>query len=394
MSPEGSVSVDTAAPPQADERARQRFISKIRRKVLVDLASDMKRTYVETLVPEIERRQGAVPKDAVAVRRAMADTPIFKFYSGSRYKVQEMTWESVRPQVERNLAKLTELAHQAESACGGSLRLDPALAIPSYVSELDVHLMPGSFHSEFGTDDVAQGAVYSYGVGVFYGGLPMVQKGSGPGRSIAHFLRAAYPDFRPARIVDLGCTTGDNTFPYTDVFPDAEVHGVDVGAPLLRYGHARAAAAGRAIHFSQQNAEKLDFADASVDFVTSSFFLHEIPVKATRAIFAECHRILKPGGLMLHFELPPSSEVDPYLDFYLDWDAHYNNEPYYSSFRRQSLIDLCAEAGFGRDHYIQQRIFNWGTVPEAEFNQAARGESTVPVMLNGGSWFTFGAWKK
>jgi ubiquinone/menaquinone biosynthesis C-methylase UbiE len=393
MTEQEPISVDSAAPARPDERARQRFISKIRRKILVDLAADMKRTYVEQVLPETERRSGAAPQDATSVRRVMADTPIFKFYSGSRYKVQEMVWESVRPQVERNLATLTELARNAESTCGGSLRLDPSIEVPSYVSELDVHLMPGSFHSEFGTDDVAQGAVYSYGVGVFYGGLPMVRKGSGPATSIAHFLRAAHPGFHPARIVDLGCTTGDNTFPYVDVFPDADVHGIDVAAPLLRYAHARAAAAGKAVHFSQQNAEKLDFPDASVDLVTSSFFLHEIPVQATRQIFRECHRVLKPGGLMIHFELPPRSDVDPYLDFYLDWDAHYNNEPYYSSFRRQSLTDLCVEAGFDRNRYVQQQIFNWGTVPEAEFDACARGEIKAPIVLNGGSWFTFGAWK-
>jgi hypothetical protein len=62
---------------------------------------------------------------------------------------------------------------------------------------MDVHLMPGCFHSEYREDDVAQGAVYSYGIGVFYGGLPMTTRGSGPGATIANFLRTAHPDFNP-----------------------------------------------------------------------------------------------------------------------------------------------------------------------------------------------------
>jgi ubiquinone/menaquinone biosynthesis C-methylase UbiE len=388
------MNIDHAAPADAGEQARQRFISKIRRKVLVDIAGDMKKAYVEDVRPAMERRTGEAPADAVAVRQAMEDTAIYKFYSSSRYKVQEMVWESVRPQVERHLDSLTGIARDVESACGGgSLRLDPSIAIPRYVSELDVHLMPGCFHSEHQVDDVAQGAIYTYGINVFYGGLPMVRSGSGPAATIAHFIKAAYPDFRPEHIIDIGCTTGDGTFPYAAAFPDAAVHGVDVCAPVLRYGHARAAAAGIPIHFSQQNAEQLDFADASFDVVTSSFFFHEIPVKATRQILKECYRILKPGGLMIHFELPPRSEVDPYLDFYLDWDAYNNNEPYYSSFRRQSLVDLIVEAGFDRENYHQKQLFNLSTVSDEQFAACARGEITSPIILNGGSWFTFGARK-
>ena len=386
-------SVDNAARPTADERARQRTISVMRRKVLVDLAADMQRTYQDVVAPNVARKTGQEPQDPVAVRRSLDSTMIYKFYSSARYKLQEMTWESVRPQIERNLDTLVEMAREVADSGGGTLRLDPSLEIPRYVSEMDVHLMPGCFHSEYREDDVAQGARYSYGVGVFYGGLPMTTKGGGPGATIAHFLRDAYPAFKPDVIVDLGCTTGDNSFPYVDVFPEAQVHGIDIGAPLLRYGHARAAAAGKVVHFSQQNAEHMDFADNSVDVVTSSFLLHEIPVKSTKAIFAECYRILKPGGIMIHFELPPRAEVDPYRDFYLDWDAYYNNEPNYSQFRRQSLVELCAGAGFERDKYTQQQLFNWGTVSEAEFAACARGEVKAPILLNGGSWFTFGAWK-
>ncbi|MET0364962.1 MAG: class I SAM-dependent methyltransferase [Sphingobium sp.] len=393
MTVQGSMSVDLAAPASADERARQRFISKIRRKVLVDLGDDMKRTYADELNPAAERKTGEPLGDAIAVRDAMEDTAIYKFYSSSRYKVQEMVWESVRPQVERNLGTLTDIARETTSDCGGSLRLDPSLDVPRYVSELDVHLMPGCFHTEYQADDVAQGAIYTYGIGVFYGGLPLVRKGSGPAATIAAFIQAAYPDFHPERILDLGCTTGDGTFPYVHAFPDAEMHGIDVGAPLLRYGHARAAAAGMPIHFSQQNAEKMDFPDNSFDVVTSSFFFHELPVKSTQKILKECHRILKPGGLMIHFELPPRSEVDPYLDFYIDWDAYNNNEPYYSAFRRQSLTGLCEEAGFSPDNYIQRQMFNLGTVSDDQFAAAARGEIKVPVVLNGATWFIFGAQK-
>ncbi|MCL6753034.1 methyltransferase domain-containing protein [Nostoc sp. CCCryo 231-06] len=58
---------------------------------------------------------------------------------------------------------------------------------------------------------------------------------------------------------------GNSTLPYVDGFPDAEVHAIDVGAPMLRYAHARAESLGKRVHFSQQNAEQTNFPDESFD---------------------------------------------------------------------------------------------------------------------------------
>ena len=391
------ASVDNAAPATAGERARQRFVSTLRSKILNDLARDMRDIYETKIAPGLAAEtedEDADGIDSVRIRRRLSKTDIYRFYSSSRYKAQEMTWESVRPQVERNLSTLNQMGRDAAGDGVGTLRLDPSLEIPRYVSKMDVHLMPGCFHSEYTDDDISQGAIFTYGVGVFYGGLPKTSDGGGPGKTIAKFIRAAYPEFRPEKILDLGCSTGSGTFPYVDEFPEAEVYGVDVGAPMLRYAHARAEAAGKRVHFSQQNAESLDFEDNSFDVVTSSYLLHELPVRATQKILKEIHRILKPGGLMIHFELAPQSEVDPYLDFYYNWDAYANNEPYYAQFRRQNLRALCEKAGFPPENYIQNLLFNWGTVPEEKFEACARGEIKTGIILNGGTWFTFGARKE
>ena len=67
-----------------------------------------------------------------------------------------------------------------------------------------------------------------------------------------------HPDVK-RRILDMGAAIGNSTLVYCDAFPDAEIHAIDIGAPLLRYGYARATALGRSVHFSQQNAERTDF---------------------------------------------------------------------------------------------------------------------------------------
>ena len=65
-------------------------------------------------------------------------------------------------------------------------------------------------------------------------------------------------------------------------YPNAEVHAIDIGAPLLRYAHARAEALGKKVHFSQQNAEHTHFPDGSFDLIVSHIFPHEIPPFAIR----------------------------------------------------------------------------------------------------------------
>lgn len=391
--------VATLVESTQDEYHRQRFVSILRKKVLVDFAKDMKDTYLHKVEPAFEAKEGRKPKDAREIRKQMLHEPVFEAWSSLRYNAQLMTWWSVREPIERKAEALIEAGAAAHAAnpAGGSLTLNPKLAIPDYVSTLDVHLMPGCFQTEHapGMYDDIQGAMYHYGTAVFSGGLPHRIKGKGGvGTSISNFLKQRYPGFRPQRILDMGCTAGANTFPYLDVYPDAEMHGIDVAAPVLRFGHARAEAEGARIHFSQQNAEATNFPDNHFDLITSSFFFHELSVKATKAVWKECRRILKPGGLMLHMELPPSNMTDDYYNFYLDWDAFYNNEPHYAAFRGLDFRKTLMDCGFDDKKIEMFRIPNFHSTDPKEFAAVARGEETLRRDHGGGAvWFTFGGWK-
>ena len=388
-----AASVESLSPPSHDERSRQAFVASLRKHLMVDMSARLRSLYDTEVAPAVAAREGHAPRDGREVRRAMLGQPYFQAWSALRYAAQEQTWWTVQPQIERALPTLRAACRSLAERrpAGGSLRLNPATPLPREVTSLDIHLMPGCFHTEFAADDVAQGAVYTLGTAVFGGALKLRTRGGGVAASVARWIRATRPGFEPRRIVDLGCTTGANTLPYLDVFPDAELHGVDVGAPLLRYAHARAELLGRRVHYSQQNAESLDFADGSVDLVVSSFFLHEQSVASTARILRECHRVLRPGGLMVHMELPPVAETDPYYSFYLDWDAYYNNEPHYAAFRALDLRAEVTAAGFPADGCFQTRIPNWGTLSEQAFLDAVLGRAPVAPHGNGASWFIFGA---
>jgi SAM-dependent methyltransferase len=385
--------------PQAthDEAARQGYVSMLRKHIMSDMAKDMRASYDATVQPSFKKAHGRTPKDGREVRRAMLNDPHFRFYSSLRYNAQELTWLSVQDSIERALPQLSEAATEAAQRrpAGGTLRLNPDIEIPRAVSALDIHLMPGCYHTEFMDNDVAVASMYTQGTRVFGAGLRVGRpktKG-GVADSIGHYLKRKYPNFRPKRILDLGCTTGSNLLPYLEAFPEAEGYGIDIGAPLLRYAHAKAETAGKRVHYSQQNAEKTDFPDGHFDLIVSSFFLHELSVTSTRKIFKEIYRLLSPGGLMTHMELPPSKVCDPYYNFYLDWDAFYNNEPHYAAFRAQDTHALCIEAGFDPKKCDETRIPDRGVVSDDYFTQFAQGKVDAPQHGNFASWFIFGALK-
>jgi SAM-dependent methyltransferase len=389
--------VDAIPAPNHDEAARQGYVSMLRKHIMADMAKDMRASYDTEVAPAFAKAQGRAPRDGREVRRAMLPNAHFRFYSVLRYNAQEMTWLSVQNSIERALPELSTVAATAaaQRPAGGSLRLNPNVEIPRAVSALDIHLMPGCYHTEYMDNDVAVAALYAQGTRVFGAGLRASRpKGrGGVADSIGHYLKLKYPNFRPKRILDLGCTTGSNLLPYVEVFPEAEGYGIDIGAPLLRYAHAKAEALGKRVHYSQQNAETTDFPDGHFDLIVSSFFLHELSVASTRKILKETYRLLAPGGLMAHMELPPASVCDPYYNFYLDWDAFYNNEPHYAAFRAQDTRGLCIEAGFDAKKCDQTRIPDRGVVSEAYFADFARGKAHAPEHGNFASWFIFGALK-
>jgi SAM-dependent methyltransferase len=394
MAAQMMTDIETLYRPTHDERARQQFVSTLRKHAIVDLRNMMKRDWESRVEPSLEAR-GEAPEDWRGIERAMEKEDSFRFYSAVRYNAQEMSFLSVQDTVERALPDMIDVAKDAavRNPAGGSLRIPGNFEVPRYVSSLDVHLIPGSFDAEYTTDDVAQGAVVAFGSKVFAGQHPFRKKPGAVAESVGNWMRLKYPDFRPRRILDLGTSSGKNLFPYAGVFPGAELHGVDVGAPLLRFAHARARALGYDVHYSQQDARRLDFEDGTFDLVVSSFFLHEQSKATNRQVLKEAHRLLRPGGIMVHMELPPAGEVDPYYNFYLDWDAYYNNEPHYAGFRELDPVDECVRAGFARSRCFARRIPNYGVVSDEEFAESARGLRPAPPHGNGASWFIFGAVK-
>lgn len=310
--------------------------------------------YRNRIEPEFERAHGRKPLHHNEVKPVMEQHPYYQFWSALQRCSQQRMWDAVIDAVEREWPRLNAQAKRAQgklaqgkrSRQGGSLTLDPSISIPRYHAAVDIHLQPGGYHTDFVADDVAAGAIYDLGLNIYSHGM-MGPRNEYLGELLLRYFLKAHPRFKPVRILDMGCAIGNSTLPWARQFKKARVYAIDVAAPQLRYAHARAKSLGVPVHFSQQNAEHTSFADESFDLVISHIMLHETSRSALKNIFAECHRLLKPTGLMLHLEIPRGKNVIE--NFLYNWESWNNNETFGQYMTHIDLSDIAQKAGFASD---------------------------------------------
>ncbi|MEQ8246341.1 MAG: class I SAM-dependent methyltransferase [Alphaproteobacteria bacterium] len=328
-----------------DELARQEFAFTFKTHISTDVGPGNRDAAETRVIPKFVRASGRRPQTRRELRKAMDADPYHQMWGSLTRLAQEVMWDSVEESVARQLKDLVGAAKRTKRA-GGSLRLDATLPIPGYMSTVDIHAMPGGYASEVTKDDLRAGAIFDRGTFINVCGT------QGPlhdarGRTVCSYLRHNYPAFRPLRILDLGCSIGQATLAYPVFFPDAQVHAVDVAAPLLRYGHARAEALGRRIHFSQQNAEATDYPDNHFDLVVSHLLFHETSTSALENIVRECHRVLRPGGMMIHLELGlPYKDMTLFDQVIHDWQTLNNAEPFWAKINSTDTAALARKVGF------------------------------------------------
>ncbi|MBM3503682.1 MAG: class I SAM-dependent methyltransferase [Alphaproteobacteria bacterium] len=341
--------------PLHDEAARQHFVFSLAHYVRSDVSPGNRDIYEHEVRPAFERANGRAPTSLHEVRRAMDDRPFFQMSSELQRASQEMLWDSVLDSIERQLPTMISTAKNVRRGkTRGSLTLDSALPIPAYVGDNHHHAMPGGYAEERAPDDVSAGALYDRGAYIYVDGNfgPLMD---GIGRGVVLYIKHKFPDFQPKRILDMGCTAGNGTLPLADIYPDAEIHAIDVSAACLRYGHARAESLGKAIHFSQQNAEHTKFPDGHFDLIVSGALLHEMAHSAVLNLIGECRRLLRPGGLMVHSEQPPYRGVEVYQQWVRDWDCRNNNEPFWTRIHSMNLPEEAVKAGFSADKVFEDR---------------------------------------
>ena len=332
-------------PKESDsEKSRGRFVQALKTHIANRVTPGVRELYEHRAKPGWEANHGKEPQNRHEVRQSLSQMAYYQLWSSLRRTSQHLLWSTVADCIERQAKELSEAAKIEDPI--GSLQLNPNLELPWYQWDVDIHAMPGGYRGEYGDDDVFVGALYDRGVYLYAMGQ-MGALNDDYGQSIIdNYLSLEHQKFTPEHILDMGCTVGHATLPYAQAFPTAEVYAIDLGAPVLRYGHARAEALGERVHFSQQNCEETDFPDEKFDLIVSHIVLHELPPEALRRTFAECHRLLKPGGLMVHADFPGYEGVDHLSQSMIDWDTYNNHEPFWGPMRDMDLVAESATTGF------------------------------------------------
>lgn len=368
-----------------DDIARFNFLANFNKYMATAVAPGNAVAFRKRAEPAWVERHGEAPQTRVEVRRAMTVDPHYQFWSALRRCGMEMRQQAGRSLVLHQLEALRDRARELNARQPAGLRLDPSVKIPRYQSELDNHCMPGSYYAEYADGDVSAAANYDAGMFATTTGL-FGRFLDGAGRGTVAWLERTRPEWQPRRILDLGCGVGHNTVPLARAFPRAVVVAVDLAAPMLRYGHARAVGMGiENICFQQANAESLPFDAQSFDLVYSTMFLHETSHVALRNILREASRLLAPGGIQIHLEQPPYRGMSPFEQFMRDWDCHYNNEPFWSALHDTHLPTLLIEQGFTAEAVFETEIH---ALVEDEMPKVG---SETEDFGRGGMWYAVGA---
>ncbi len=337
-----------------DEQSRQNFIRNLRTHVLGNVLGGTPAVYEARVKPAFEKVRRRSPESPREAFNAMQEDDYAKTFSALNRTTQEMLYDTVGPSIVRQLPELSARALDRHDRLG-SLTLDPTVTVPRYNTAVDIHCQPGGYHTEIDPAyDMFAGAEYDRSINVYFFGT-LGPYNEDMGASVAHWLHETYPAFDPRRILDMGCTIGHSTLPYCDVFPKARIDVIDVAAPVLRYGHARAEALGRTVHFSQQDAEGTSFDAGEFDLVVSHLLLHETSTSAMQRIFEECHRLLRPGGMMVHMD-GVGFKDDPFDGYFSEWLTHYKNEPFLGTLQRLDWMGMAVRAGFARNRSFDRRI--------------------------------------
>ena len=364
-----------------DDTSRFNFLISLN-KHLSELSKGNKTVYEKNVSSKIGEDSKT---NRAMIRNLMNKQSHYQTWSALRRSSMEMRQQAGRSIVLRDIKSLTNNASKLNQ--DSNCQTDANFVVPNYQTAVDIHCMPGSYHTELCKNDVSAGANYDLGIFVTaLGGLGKLSDGGG--KALVNYLQKEYPSFKPKRILEIGCTIGHSLLPIAQHFPDAEVIGIDLAAPVIRYASARAKALGiDNVRFIQANGEKLDFDDESFDWIQTTMFLHETSTSAIRKILSECYRCLKPNGLNLHVEQPQyTDDMDIYEKFIRDWDSYYNNEPFWSKMHDMDAKELLTTAGFDEEKFM---MFKADSINDFESNDDDDAEDHGRKA----SWHLFGAWK-
>lgn len=318
--------------------------------------------WTRSLYPEVTARYRAAvaaapvpPKSASDVQALVGDDTTLRYFGWFERHLQRMKYSGRYGLAHHYAAQRDTLAPALETG-NGILSLDSGMALPEYYTAVDIHQHPGGVYG-----DAVAGMVYERGARTT---TPLLDKhGDLHHRFTAAALAKAGGEVR--RIVDLGCGFGKSTKPFYAAHRDLQVVGVDLAAPCLKLA-AYTALEDQSpnVRFKQADAADTKMPAASVDMVTSTMLLHEMPPSHIEKVLHEAHRLLAPGGWSIHLDFRAAD--DPWAKYIHYGHSSRNNEPFMPPLDRMNLEAAHRRAGFDAVEIIPFEEMSGALSPDHE----------------------------
>lgn len=320
----------------------------------VDFVAELRKGWAATVYPALYRdaqRIKATPDSLDDALGVVQESALYPWFSHLERAQQKMMWRTMGDAVLRRRDQLERML-TVDDPQHSELELDPEFRMPQWYLDTDIHIQPGSFF----VDD-ASAFIYELGARVV-----MLRDNDGY-KFHRLFAKTALPEIAGAtRVVDLGCGFGKSTQVLPGTYPGAEIIGVDLSAPNLKLAHAQAEQREQSIRWKWGASYDTGIESESVDLVTGTMMLHEMPQEQIEATLAEAARILKPGGYIRFLEFWPTG--DHYRDVTVYEHAERNNEPFFRDLFATDGPAVLAANGVTGAQWIPFDEREAGLVPE------------------------------
>lgn len=323
--------------PTLDVESREDFLTHFRIWVNGDV-----RKVAEKRGAAIMEAKGLDPRtpmphdDAVAL---LADDHIIGFSGRAWISGQQLMWKNLQDEFHGNANAYLAEMEATDNAGPGKLELNPDMYMPKYTKH-EIHMQPGGY-----VGDPLGGYVYHYGTNNFWEARNYQDE-------MHEQLVKGIPkpeDGKIKRILHMGCSSGQLTLRLKELYPDAEVWGVDVGGPMVRYAHMRGVDLGIGANFRQALAEDTGFPDGYFDIVTSFLLFHEVSSEGAEDIIKEGHRLLRPGGVFYsrdQRDWTKLRERTAFSRYQASWIWRWNHEVWQRDHNSNDYPKLLSGAGF------------------------------------------------
>ena len=157
-------------------------------------------------------------------------------------------------------------------------------------------------------------------------------------------LKAYFSESEINSILDIGTGSGDFIEVLQDVFPQAQITGVDPDTESLQEAIKKYPG----VSFGEMRAEILEFADNSFDLASISMALHHLPDIQTS--LKEMLRVVKPGGWIIVNELfsdnlNPSQEVHKIFHHFRSKIDRLTGIYHQETFEKEQILHIVKAAG-------------------------------------------------